>query len=58
MTKSDKELIDQIEEAVEYLKNITCEDPAPSAKSRKSTKEFVEKLFKKNDESKDWFFYR
>jgi len=48
MTKSDKELIDQIEEAVEYLKNITCVDPLPSAKSRKSTEEFVEKLFKKN----------
>ena len=53
MTKSDKELIDQIEEAVEYLKNTTCVDPLPSAKSRKSTKEFVEKLIKKKDESKD-----
>ena len=53
MTKSDKELIDQIEEAVEYLKNTTIVCPLPSAKSRKSTKEFVEKLFKKNEESKD-----
>ena len=50
MTKSDKELIDQIEEAVEYLKNIPCEDPAPSAKRLKSTKEFVEKLIKKYEE--------
>jgi hypothetical protein len=50
MTKSDKEFIDQIEEAVEYLKNTTFVCPLPSAKSRKSTKEFVEKLIKKYEE--------
>ena len=53
MTKCDKDFISQIEGAVEYLKNITCVCPLPSAKSRKSTKEFVEKLIKKNEESKD-----
>ena len=57
MTKSVKELIRQVDEAVKDLENITIDDPGPSIEYQemrhKNIKEYVEKLIKKNDESKD-----
>ena len=57
MTKFDKEFISQIEEAVKFLKNTTCDDPGPSIKHQdirhKNIKEYLGKLIKKNEESKD-----
>ena len=57
MTKFDKELISQVEEAIKFLENITCGAPPPSIEYQemrhKNIKEYVEKLIKKNDESKD-----
>ena len=57
MTKFDKEFISQIEEAVKFLENTTCDDPGPSIEHqdmrRKNFKKYLEKLIKKNEESKD-----
>ena len=57
MTKFDKELISQVEEAVKFLENNTCDEPGPSIEYQemrhKNIKEYVEKLIKKNDESKE-----
>ena len=58
MTKFDKnELFRQMEEAVKDLENITIDDPGASIESQemrnKNFKEYLGKLIKKNDESKD-----
>ena len=58
MTKFDKkELFRQMEEAVKDLENITIDDPGASIESQemrhKNFKEYVGKLIKKNEESKD-----
>ena len=57
MTKFDKELIRQMEEAEKDLENITIDDPGASIESQemrhKNFKEYLGKLIKKNDESKD-----
>ena len=50
MTKVDKELISQIEEAIKDLENITCDDPGPPLEYQeirhKNAKKYVEKLMK------------
>ena len=52
MTKFDKEFISQIEEAVKFLENTTCDDPGPSIEHQdmrhKNIKEYLGKLIKKN----------
>ena len=58
MTKFDKkELFRQLEEGLKDLNNITIDDPGLSIESqemrRKNFKKYLEKLLKKNDESKD-----
>jgi hypothetical protein len=58
MTKFDKkELFMQMEEAVKDLENITIDDPGPSIEYQdmrhKNMKKYLEKLIKKNDESKN-----
>ena len=57
MTKFDKEFISQIEEAVKFLENTTCDDPGLSIEHqdmrRKNFKKYLEKLIKKNEESID-----
>ena len=53
MAKVDKELKSKIEDAIKDLENITCEDPAMSEMRHKNIKEYVEKLIKKFEESKD-----
>jgi hypothetical protein len=57
MTKFDKEFISQIEEAVKFIENTTCDDPGPSIEYQdmrhKNIKKYLEKLIKKNNESKD-----
>ena len=57
MTKFDKELISQIEEAIKFIENTTCDDPGPSIEyqdmRRKNFKKYLEKLLKKNEETKD-----
>lgn len=51
MTKFDKKLISQLEEALEDLENITCDDPGPSIEYQemrhKNIKKYLEKLIKK-----------
>ena len=57
MTKCDKDFISQIEEAVKFIENTTCDDPGPSIEYQdmrhKNIKKYLEKLINKNDESKD-----
>ena len=58
MTKFDKnELFRQMEEAVKDLENITIDDPGASIESQemrhKNIKEYLRKLIKKNEETKD-----
>ena len=52
MTKCDKDFISQIEEAVKFLENTTCDDPGLSIEHqdmrRKNFKKYLEKLIKKN----------
>ena len=54
MTKFDKEFISQIEEAVKFLENTTCDDPGPSIEYQdmrhKNIKEYFEKLMQKYEE--------
>ena len=54
MTKFDKEFISQIEEAVKFLENTTCDDPGPSIEYQdmrhKNIKEYLEKLMQKYEE--------
>jgi hypothetical protein len=51
MTKFDKELISQIEEAIKFLENTTCDNPGATRESQemrhKNIKEYVEKLIRK-----------
>ena len=57
MTKSVKELIRQVDEAVKDLENITIDDPGLSIEYQdmrhKNIKEYLGKLIKKNEETKD-----
>jgi hypothetical protein len=57
MTKFDKEFTSQIKEAVKFIENTTCDDPGPSIEYQdmrhKNIKKYLEKLIKKNGESKD-----
>ena len=60
MAKADKELkskIEDIEDAIQFLRNTTIDNPGASFEYQemrhKNKKEYVEKLIKKNDESKD-----
>jgi hypothetical protein len=53
MAKVDKELKSKREDAIKDLENIKCEHPGVSEKRLKDINEYVEKLIKKNDESKD-----
>ena len=54
MTKSVKELIRQVDEAVKDLENITIDDPGPSIEYQdmrhKNIKEYLEKLMQKYEE--------
>ena len=57
MTKCDKDFISQIEEAVKFIENTTCDDPGPSIEYQdmrhKNIKKYLENLLKKNEETKD-----
>jgi hypothetical protein len=57
MTKFDKECFRQMEEAVKDLENITIDDPGLSIEYQdmrhKNIKEYLGKLIKKNEETKD-----
>jgi hypothetical protein len=60
MAQVDKELtskIEDIEDAIQFLRNTTIDDPGASLEyqemRQKNKKEYVEKLIKKNDELKD-----
>ena len=57
MTKFDKEFTSQIKEAVKFIENTTCDDPGPSIEYQdmrhKNIKEYLGKLIKKNEETKD-----
>ena len=56
MTKFDKELISQIEEAVKFIENTTCDDPGPSIEYQdmrhKNIKKYLENLLKKTRKQK------
>jgi hypothetical protein len=52
MTKFDKELTSQIEEAIKFLENTPCKHPGLSKNKLKSINEFVRKQIKKFNESK------
>ena len=60
MAKADKEhksKIEDIEDAIQFLRNTSIDDPGVSLEYQemrhKNFKEYVGKLIKKNDESKD-----
>jgi len=53
MTKFDKELTSQIEQAIKFLENTPCKHPGLSKNKLKSINEFVGKLLKKYKKSKD-----
>ena len=53
MTKFDNEFISQIDEAVKFLENTTCDDPGVSENKLKTVNEYVGKLINKYEKSKD-----
>jgi hypothetical protein len=57
MTKFDNEHTSQIKGAIKFLENTTCDNPGATRESQemrhKNIKEYVEKLIKKFEESKD-----